>query len=149
MPVSWHAGLSDLKEIPHGQPKYLLKCLHYSRGESWLMMRSASAGNALMGGLTPFSKLTKASVEALRYRGEDVEKSLTKNAIKEASLLDRPLGAALVLMHALWRLLLSQLSSVHRLWLMPGLGHSSCSGLCVQSLMSTLWSGRREQRSRA
>ena len=50
------------------------------------MTSVASAGDAPVGGLTPFTKLTKASVEALRYRGEDVEKSLTRNAIKEASL---------------------------------------------------------------
>lgn len=55
------------------------------------MTSIAFAGDALTGGLTPFTKLTKASVEALRYRGEDVEKSLTKNAIKEASLLNGPL----------------------------------------------------------
>ena len=54
------------------------------------MVSDPSAGDAVMGGLNPFTKLTKASVEALRYRGEDVEKSLTKNAIKEASLLKRP-----------------------------------------------------------
>ena len=41
------------------------------------------AGNEASEGLSPFTKLTQASVEALRYRGEDVEKSLTKNTVKE------------------------------------------------------------------
>ena len=42
------------------------------------------AGNeASEEGLSAFTKLTQASVEALRYRGEDVEKSLTKNTVKE------------------------------------------------------------------
>ena len=31
-----------------------------------------------------FSRLPKVQVEALRYRGEDVARSLTKNTIKEA-----------------------------------------------------------------
>ena len=88
MPVSWHVGLSDFTEILHRQPKHFLKYLHSSCGEGRLMTSIAFAGDALTGGLTPFTKLTKASVEALRYRGEDVEKSLTKNAIKEASLVN-------------------------------------------------------------
>ena len=44
------------------------------------------AGAGASVGLCPFTKMTQASVEALRYRGEDVEKSLTKNTIKEVSL---------------------------------------------------------------
>ena len=40
-------------------------------------------GSAASEGLSTFTKLTEASVEALRYRGEDVEKSLTKNTVKE------------------------------------------------------------------
>ena len=43
-------------------------------------------GEGASQGLSPYTRLTKASVEALRYRGEDVEKSLTKNTIKEVSL---------------------------------------------------------------
>lgn len=36
------------------------------------------------GGLRQFERLTKASVEGLRYRAEDIARSLTKPAIKEA-----------------------------------------------------------------
>lgn len=36
------------------------------------------------GGLRPFERLTKASVEGLRYRAEDIARSLTKSCIKEA-----------------------------------------------------------------
>ena len=35
------------------------------------------------GGLRPFERLTKASIEGLRYRAEDIARSLTKSAIKE------------------------------------------------------------------
>ena len=35
------------------------------------------------GGLQPFPMLTKASVEALRYRAEDIARSLTKTVVKE------------------------------------------------------------------
>ncbi len=51
------------------------------------------AGNEDSEGLSAFSKLTQASVEALRYRGEDVEKSLTKNTVKEV----RPCALHLIL----------------------------------------------------
>lgn len=34
-------------------------------------------------GLRPFGRLTKASVEGLRYRAEDIARSLTKTAVKE------------------------------------------------------------------
>ncbi len=44
-------------------------------------------------GLSAFTKLTQASVEALRYRGEDVEKSLTKNTVKEVR---HPIASATV-----------------------------------------------------
>lgn len=37
------------------------------------------------GGLQPFPMLTKTSVEALRYRAEDIARSLTKTVIKEVS----------------------------------------------------------------
>lgn len=39
------------------------------------------------GGLRPFERLTKASVEGLRYRAEDIARSLTKSAIKEVGPL--------------------------------------------------------------
>ena len=45
-------------------------------------------------GLRPFTRLTKASVEGLRYRGEDIARSLTKSAIKEVSKASR--------LHAIW-----------------------------------------------
>lgn len=38
---------------------------------------------AAEGGLQPFPMLTKAAVEALRYRAEDIARSLTKTVIKE------------------------------------------------------------------
>lgn len=37
------------------------------------------------GGLQPHGRLTKAAVEGLRYRAEDVARSITKNVIKEVS----------------------------------------------------------------
>lgn len=33
--------------------------------------------------MQPFTRLTKASVEALRYRGEDIARSITKSVVKE------------------------------------------------------------------
>ena len=36
------------------------------------------------GGLQPHQRLTKAAVEGLRYRAEDVARSITRNVIKEA-----------------------------------------------------------------
>lgn len=38
--------------------------------------------------LRPFERITKAAVEGLRYRGEDVARSITKNVIKEARAKD-------------------------------------------------------------
>lgn len=35
--------------------------------------------------MQPFTRLTKASVEALRYRGEDIARSITKSVVKEVS----------------------------------------------------------------
>ena len=43
---------------------------------------STSGGAA--GGLQPHQRLTKAAVEGLRYRAEDVARSITRNVIKEA-----------------------------------------------------------------
>lgn len=37
-------------------------------------------------GLQRYQRLTKAAVEGLRYRAEDVARSITKNVIKEVSL---------------------------------------------------------------
>jgi superfamily II DNA/RNA helicase len=37
-------------------------------------------------GLRPFERLTKAAVEGLRYRGEDIARSLTKSAVKEVDV---------------------------------------------------------------
>ena len=51
------------------------------------------AGHEDSEGLSAFTKLTRASVEALRYRGEDIEKSLTKNTVKEV----RPYALHLIL----------------------------------------------------
>ncbi|KAK9906356.1 hypothetical protein WJX75_000482 [Coccomyxa subellipsoidea] len=49
---------------------------------------STSASNGAeadqQGGLRQFERLTKASVEGLRYRAEDIARSLTKSSIKEA-----------------------------------------------------------------
>jgi len=42
-------------------------------------------------GLRPFERLTKASVEGLRYRAEDIARSLTKSCIKEAGPCLHPL----------------------------------------------------------
>ena len=36
-------------------------------------------------GMQPFARLTKAAVEALRYRGEDIARSITKTVVKEVS----------------------------------------------------------------
>ncbi|BDA46069.1 ATP-dependent RNA helicase dbp9 [Coccomyxa sp. Obi] len=45
---------------------------------------SDGAAAAQQGGLRQFERLTKASVEGLRYRAEDIARSITKSAIKEA-----------------------------------------------------------------
>lgn len=34
-------------------------------------------------GMQPFTRLTKAAVEALRYRAEDIARSITKSVVKE------------------------------------------------------------------
>lgn len=34
-----------------------------------------------------FTRLTQASVEALRYRGEDIARSITKSVVKEVGVL--------------------------------------------------------------
>lgn len=36
-------------------------------------------------GMRPFAGLSKAAVEALRYRGEDIARSITKSVVKEVS----------------------------------------------------------------
>ena len=41
------------------------------------------ADGSAQGGLRPVERLTKASIEGLRYRAEDIARSLTKSAIKE------------------------------------------------------------------
>lgn len=38
--------------------------------------------------LKPFAKLTKDAVQALRYRADDVQRSLTKTVIREARAKD-------------------------------------------------------------
>ena len=51
-------------------------------------------------GLLPYPRLTKEAINALRYRGEDVARSLTKTVIKEVSscfLLARPCARQLPL----------------------------------------------------
>ena len=40
--------------------------------------------------MQPFTRLTKAAVEALRYRGEDIARSITKSVVKEVSALLHP-----------------------------------------------------------
>lgn len=40
-------------------------------------------GGGGVGGLQPHQRITKAAVEGLRYRAEDVARSITKNVIKE------------------------------------------------------------------
>ncbi|DBA98784.1 TPA: hypothetical protein ACH3X1_014549 [Trebouxia sp. C0004] len=47
-------------------------------------VKDASAADDAACGLQPFRYLTKASVEALRYRGEDIARSITKAVVKEA-----------------------------------------------------------------
>ncbi len=47
-------------------------------------MKDTSAADDAACGLQPFHHLTKASVEALRYRGEDIARSITKAVVKEA-----------------------------------------------------------------
>ena len=44
---------------------------------------SGAAGAAAAPGLAPFGRLTHAAVEALRYRAEDIARSLTRSAVKE------------------------------------------------------------------
>mmetsp|Transcript_21210 Transcript_21210/g.63839 ORF Transcript_21210/g.63839 Transcript_21210/m.63839 type:complete len:639 (-) Transcript_21210:2475-4391(-) len=41
-------------------------------------------GGGLQPALQPFTRLTPAAIEALRYRGEDIARSLTKAVVKEA-----------------------------------------------------------------
>lgn len=47
-------------------------------------VEDTSAADDAACGLQPFHHLTKASVEALRYRGEDIARSITKAVVKEA-----------------------------------------------------------------
>ncbi len=47
-------------------------------------VKDTSAADDAACGLQPFPHLTKASVEALRYRGEDIARSITKAVVKEA-----------------------------------------------------------------
>jgi len=47
-------------------------------------VEDASAADDATCGLQPFHHLTKASVEALRYRGEDIARSISKAVVKEA-----------------------------------------------------------------
>ncbi len=53
----------------------------------------AGAGGAAAG-LQRYQRLTKAAVEGLRYRAEDVARSITRNVIKEVSWAGH--GAAIV-----------------------------------------------------
>lgn len=46
--------------------------------------RRQAGGGGAAAGLQPHQRLTKAAVEGLRYRAEDVARSITKNVIKEA-----------------------------------------------------------------
>ena len=46
-----------------------------------------AAGELAEPALRPFTRLTKAATEALRYRAEDVARSLTKSVIKEVTCL--------------------------------------------------------------
>lgn len=54
-------------------------------GGADLAAEEHSASEDAGGGMQPFSGLTKASVEALRYRGEDIARSITKAVVKEVS----------------------------------------------------------------
>jgi hypothetical protein len=49
----------------------------------WLQEAPSEAGDDKKG-LQQFRRLKKEAVEALRYRGEDVLKSLTKRAVRDA-----------------------------------------------------------------
>ena len=55
------------------------------RAEGGEAQEEEEAGGAAApaGVLRPFGGLTRAAVEGLRYRGEDVARSITKNVIKE------------------------------------------------------------------
>jgi hypothetical protein len=53
----------------------------------WLQESSGEAGDEKKG-LQQFHRLKNEAVEALRYRGEDVLKSLTKRAVREARARD-------------------------------------------------------------
>lgn len=46
--------------------------------------------------LKPFTRLTRAAVEALRYRGEDVARSLTKSVVKEVRLVQHILSQTMM-----------------------------------------------------
>ena len=48
---------------------------------------AGAASAAAAPGLAPFGRLTRAAVEALRYRAEDIARSLTRSAVKEVRAL--------------------------------------------------------------
>jgi hypothetical protein len=54
-------------------------------GEPAAAAAAGTAGEQPEPALQPFTRLTKAATEALRYRAEDVARSLTKSVIKEVS----------------------------------------------------------------
>ena len=73
-----------LDEEPTGSTEAALSSWRVQATHSPELCSLLCTGNeASEEGLSAFTKLTQASVEALRYRGEDVEKSLTKNTVKE------------------------------------------------------------------
>jgi hypothetical protein len=53
----------------------------------WLQEASSEAGDEKKG-LQQFRRLKKEAVEAFRYRGEDVLKSLTRRAVRDARARD-------------------------------------------------------------
>lgn len=73
--------------------KIILRALRLSAWRSSLiaessLQESSSEAEGRPQGLQQFFRLKKESVEALRYRGEDVLKSLTKRAVREARARD-------------------------------------------------------------
>ena len=68
-----------------GHARQGLERLEFSAGLLRAEARAVTGaeGGGAQAGLRPFERLTKASVEGLRYRAEDIARSLTKSAIKE------------------------------------------------------------------
>jgi hypothetical protein len=62
------------------------------RSHAHAFIVSLCAGAEARSGLAPFAKLQRSAVEALRYRAEDIARSLTRSAIKEVRSSERQPG---------------------------------------------------------